>query len=200
MTRRRKRIKREKTSPKEARGTRFGDIINWKNGLGIKVALTLVVGSLIAYAFIGGGPFSKDKKSGINPSMKAPSILSNLPSYAYDNQKTLEGYTRAIQISHILEWIPCYCGCYSHDRHRNAKNCFLRDDGGYDEHGSQCEMCLDIAISSYNWYIQGTPLAEIRSRIGRAFSEYGTPTPTTEIPEILVDLTVDKDPAFTSPP
>lgn len=91
------------------------------------------------------------------------------------------------QATDVLEWIPCYCGCGESAGHRNALNCFIaetREDGSvvWDDHGTRCPVCLDIAVESVQMHIDGKPLKEIRETIDTKYEKgYATPT-ETEMP------------------
>lgn len=93
-------------------------------------------------------------------------------------------YEVAGQATDILEWIPCYCGCGESAGHRSNLNCFIaekRDDGSvvWDDHGTRCQVCLEIAVESVQMYQQGKSLKEIRQAIDAKYEEgYATPTPT----------------------
>ncbi len=187
MTTRRKKIKKGKAEPASS-GFRLG------NNAALILAGVFLVG-IVAYALLGQ---RTGDGAGVRGSLSAKNVKHvSLPSYAYKNEKTIDAYTKATEIPHILEWIPCYCGCGGHAQHKNNMNCFLRDDGSFDPHGADCEMCMDIAISVHDWYTNGVSLQEIRNRIERAYGgRYADPTPTPPIPEDLRDFTIYKDPKF----
>ncbi|MEE8168715.1 MAG: PCYCGC motif-containing (lipo)protein [Candidatus Hydrothermarchaeales archaeon] len=180
---RRKRVKVKKDRAKKK--SIFKTLKSNKVGL---VLIGLFLFSSLAYAFLSGGSPSFRKKTVESPQ----STPVNLPSYAYTNEKILDGYTKAVEIQDILQWIPCYCGCGGHSNHKSVKNCFIKEDGSFDEHASQCEMCLDIAISSYRWWTEGVPLKEIRERIDRAYGEYQEATPTPQLPKEMEDMTISE--------
>ena len=104
-----------------------------------------------------------------------------LPSYAYNSAQTLEGYRLATQIPDVLEVIPCYCGCGTQSNHRHLKDCFIKPDGSFDEHGSGCNLCDREAIDVKNWLDQKLPIREIRARIDEKYRRYGVATQTPPI-------------------
>lgn len=93
-------------------------------------------------------------------------------------------YEVAGQATDILKWIPCYCGCGESAGHRSNLNCFIaetREDGSivWDDHGTRCLVCLEIAVESVQMYKEGKTLKEIREAIDSKYAEgYAVPTPT----------------------
>ncbi len=93
-------------------------------------------------------------------------------------------YQVAGQATDILQWIPCYCGCGESAGHRSNLNCFIaetREDGSivWDDHGTRCLVCLEIAVESVQMYKEGKTLKEIREAIDSKYSDgYAAPTPT----------------------
>ncbi|GLC88611.1 PCYCGC domain-containing protein [Lysinibacillus piscis] len=107
-----------------------------------------------------------------------PSFLNNQP----ENVRFV--YQVAGQSTDILQWIPCYCGCGESAGHKNNLNCFIqekRKDGTivWDDHGTRCLTCLEIAVQSAKMYQDGKSLKEIRTTIDNTYKEgYAKPTPT----------------------
>lgn len=93
-------------------------------------------------------------------------------------------YQVAGQATDILQWIPCYCGCGESAGHRSNLNCFIaetREDGSilWDDHGTRCLVCLEIAVESVQMAQQGKSIKEIREAIDTKYKEgYAAPTPT----------------------
>ncbi len=42
-----------------------------------------------------------------------------------DNPKTLEAYQFAIEHPEVLDYMPCYCGCFEEEGHTSNTNCFV---------------------------------------------------------------------------
>lgn len=88
------------------------------------------------------------------------------------------------QATDVLEWIPCYCGCGESAGHRNALNCFVaetRENGSivWDDHGTRCIVCLDIAVESVQMHIDGKSIKEIRETIDTKYEKgFAAPTKT----------------------
>lgn len=108
-----------------------------------------------------------------------------LPSFLDGKSEDLRlVYQVAGQATDILEWIPCYCGCGESAGHQNNLNCFIaevKEDGSivWDDHGTRCQVCLDIAVESVQLKQDGKTLKEIREMIDERYKEgYAKPTPT----------------------
>lgn len=108
-----------------------------------------------------------------------------LPSFLdYQNENVRLVYQIAGQTTDILEWIPCYCGCGESVGHKSNLNCFIqekREDGTivWDDHGTRCIVCLEIALQSAQMHKDGKSLKEIRNAIDAAYNEgFAEPTST----------------------
>jgi len=42
-----------------------------------------------------------------------------------DSPKVLEAYQFAVAHPEVLDYMPCYCGCYEEDGHTSNTNCFV---------------------------------------------------------------------------
>ena len=73
-----------------------------------------------------------------------------LPSYAYTNALTLKAYKFATEHPEVLEQIPCYCNCGMMG-HRFLRDCFIHDDGTYEEHASFCDICVGETLKVQNY-------------------------------------------------
>lgn len=93
-------------------------------------------------------------------------------------------YQLAGKSEDILKWMPCYCGCGESAGHGSNLNCFvdeIRDDGSvvWDDHGTRCLVCLEIAVKSVQLKQEGKSLKEIREFIDEAYKKgYAKPTDT----------------------
>ncbi|MCI3919556.1 PCYCGC domain-containing protein [Paenibacillus sp. TRM 82003] len=113
------------------------------------------------------------------------SSLETLPTFL-DGQQAIvkDAYRVAAANAELLEWIPCYCGCGQSAAHLNNKNCFIheiREDGTvvWDDHGTRCGVCLQIAIESAVMAKDGMSTKEIRDAIEQKYEGgTGAPTPT----------------------
>ena len=75
--------------------------------------------------------------------------------------------------------IPCYCGCRSLS-HRNLLDCYLRPDGGYEQHASGCGICGWEADDVEKMLAEGADPSRIRAAIDEEYGSYGKPTDTPE--------------------
>ncbi len=94
-----------------------------------------------------------------------PRKADKLPDYAVTNAMTLKAYTYATEHPEVLEQIPCYCGCGEHGSiasggkpHKSVRDCFISDNGTYDDHASYCDTCVGIAMKAQNYFPDGIPI------------------------------------------
>jgi hypothetical protein len=108
-----------------------------------------------------------------------------LPNFLKDKPEEMQMvYAAAGKATDVLEWIPCYCGCGESAGHLNNKNCFvnkINEDGTvvWDDHGTRCLVCMEIAVESIKMKQEGKSLKEIRETIDNKYNEgYAAPTNT----------------------
>ena len=93
-------------------------------------------------------------------------------------------YQVAASASDVLAYMPCYCGCGESAGHGHNLNCFvdeIREDGSvvWDDHGTRCLVCLEIAVQSVQMKQEGKSMKEIREFIDETYKEgYAEPTDT----------------------
>jgi hypothetical protein len=111
--------------------------------------------------------------------------LTTLPTFLNNLDPQIKhSYEVASQHLDLLTWIPCYCGCGKSAGHKNNANCFIKEvkqDGSvvWDDHGTRCSTCMNIAVTSAKLKGQGKSIKEIRSIIDNQYKEgYAQPTPT----------------------
>ncbi|GEB34052.1 PCYCGC domain-containing protein [Brevibacillus parabrevis] len=111
--------------------------------------------------------------------------VDQLPKFL-DNQDPviIESYKIAGANRELLKSIPCYCGCGESAGHMHNGNCFIKEeksDGSivWDDHGTRCGVCMEIAVISSKLKQAGKSTKEIREYIDNNYKEgYGKPTPT----------------------
>lgn len=93
-------------------------------------------------------------------------------------------YQIAAEYAELLQWIPCYCGCGESAGHESNKNCFvdkIEEDGSviWDDHGTRCNTCLQIAVESAAMKKEGKTDKQIREWIDDKYKTgYAAPTKT----------------------
>lgn len=108
-----------------------------------------------------------------------------LPQFLKDKPEQMQLiYSAAEQHKELLEFIPCYCGCSESADHKDNYDCFVYENKQsgeivWDDHGTRCGVCLDIAAESIIQYKDGKSMKEIRQYIDEKYKEgYAKPTPT----------------------
>lgn len=93
-----------------------------------------------------------------------------LPIYARQNPMIEESYMLALSNPEVLNAVKCYCGCmqrlHSGRLHiRGLLDCFIKEDGSFEKHGSECNMCINDALNTKKWNKEGLSKEEINERI-----------------------------------
>ncbi|MFD2680581.1 PCYCGC motif-containing (lipo)protein [Bacillus seohaeanensis] len=110
--------------------------------------------------------------------------IETLPSFLNDKDENINlVYSQAAEHEELLEFIPCYCGCGDSVGHKNNFDCFVHkktdEEIIWDDHGTKCQACLEIAAESIIMYEKGESIKNIRNYIDKNYSEgYAKPTPT----------------------
>ncbi|WP_245948297.1 PCYCGC domain-containing protein [Paenibacillus sambharensis] len=120
-----------------------------------------------------------DLREATASSDELPSFLDSKP------EELVNVYRLAAEHSDLLDWIPCYCGCGTIAGHTSSRNCFIyevQEDGTmvWDDHGTRCGTCLDIAFTAVMKQKEGLSVPEIRQFIEARYAESGEPTPTPQ--------------------
>lgn len=112
--------------------------------------------------------------------------VQKLPSFLDKQTEAVRlAYQAAGKLEDTLKWIPCYCGCGDSAGHKSNLNCFInevREDGTveWDDHGTRCGVCVQIAMKSAEMKMQGKSDLEIREYIDNTYSSgYANPTDTS---------------------
>nr|WP_274605474.1 PCYCGC motif-containing (lipo)protein [Priestia megaterium] len=111
-----------------------------------------------------------------------------LPEFLKDKPEEVQTiYANATQNKELLENIPYYCGCGESTGDKNNYDCFIHEnkrDGKvvWDDHGTKCGVCLEIAAQSVPDLESGKSIKQIRQSIDEKYkSGYAKPTPTPEV-------------------
>lgn len=144
--------------------------------------LTLIFGTALS----GCSSEEEDHVEHVNGDIREETVSSDtLPTFMEEKPEDMHTiYMAAAKNKDLLENIPCYCGCGDSAGHRDNYDCFVhenKEDGSivWDDHGTKCGVCLDIAAQSIVDYQQGKSIEEIREKIDSAYeSGYAEPTST----------------------
>jgi len=105
----------------------------------------------------------------------------HFPDYVFGDQTIETSYKVAVKEPELLgmanvsdqsQVIPCYCTCESFG-HENLLYCFWKDGvvgGEFDEHGSQCGVCMRQAFLAFLWADLGATHAEIMQGMRTKFA------------------------------
>lgn len=110
--------------------------------------------------------------------------VDTLPAFLDDKPEDMRlVYQIAGNATDILHSMPCYCGCGESAGHQSNMNCFvdeIREDGSvvWDDHGTRCLVCLEIAVKSAQMSKDGKSLKEIRDAIDAEYGSGGYAEPT----------------------
>lgn len=110
-----------------------------------------------------------------------------LPSFLDEKHEDIKTiYQGAAQHQDLLEQMPCYCGCGESVGHMNNYDCFIHDQDEqsivWDDHGTKCNVCLEIAAKAMIEYSKGESVEDIRTMIDETYKEgYAKPTPTPPV-------------------
>lgn len=108
-----------------------------------------------------------------------------LPEFAQKTGRLAEAYIFAVQNQDKLKYLACYCGCANMQHsdkllsHRSLKDCYLKPDGSYEPHASECKLCNDITLEARDLLMKGYSLKDVRKIIDDAYSGRGVGTNTS---------------------
>ncbi len=114
------------------------------------------------------------------------SAWAGRPAFARQNQRTEAAYAFALRTGHVIEWMPCYCGCGAMG-HGSNLDCYFKPAPAtskkvvYEEHASYCDICVDITLTAQKLLNQGKSLREIRDAVDRQYG-IGAPGTKTALP------------------
>lgn len=115
---------------------------------------------------------------------EATASADTLPAFLDNKDENIRAvYAAAAKHAAVLGQIPCYCGCGESAGHQSSLNCFIAEQNHHeitwDDHGTRCGVCLDIAATAAAMTEEGKSPQEIRTYIDHTYSEgYAEPTPT----------------------
>ncbi len=145
-------------------------------------ALVIVVLGLGALLLTSGG--SEKPAASTVPSGSTDTAMAvagqPMPDYVMASDTGVQmAYQFAVDRPDVMMWMVCYCGCGDHSGHKSALNCFIKDGGkAFDSHGSNCDVCVSIALDAKAMTEEGRSLKDIRSYIDSKYSYIGPGTNT----------------------
>ena len=150
--------------------------------IGRRTFLIAAAGALVAGCAAQPESTTHDPKQ---PDLRAyDKPASRAPTYpAYVTEAVRDAYEFAVASPGVLSALPCYCGCGLSAGHRSNLDCFVAgvDAAGavvFDEHGSYCQTCVDIARDAKRLLADGRSLREIRAEVDARHSAKGPGTDT----------------------
>ncbi len=104
---------------------------------------------------------------------------NNLPAFARAAPMVEEAYKFAFSNPEALNGVKCYCGCMQmvHEGGRIHKrgilDCFIKEDGSAERHGSQCDMCIKDALQVKQMTLSGIDKETIKKTIDAKYANLG---------------------------
>ncbi|MCZ7393826.1 MAG: PCYCGC motif-containing (lipo)protein [Candidatus Methanoperedens sp.] len=141
---------------------------------------------IIAYILSSGSPILS-KASGekqANWDTNKPAKLE-LPEFVHKTGRVAEAYIFAVQNQDKLMYLACYCGCAGMQHsdkllsHKSLKECYIKPNGEYEPHASECKLCNDITLEARDMLMKGYSLKEVRKIIDNEYSGRGVGTNTS---------------------
>jgi hypothetical protein len=163
--------------------------MKWK-----KVMMTLGIASSLLLSACSSGEEGQDEHENHAEQLSNGDIQEETsskeqkPEFLVDKPEDIQNiYVAAAQHQELLENMPCYCGCGTSANHQNNYDCFIhenKENGAvvWDDHGTKCGVCLEIAAQAMADYNNGMTIKDIRQKIDDAYKEgYAKPTPTPSV-------------------
>ncbi len=150
---------------------------------GLLLALPVLLLTVAGCASSGTdtAPSSAAPSSEAAPSPEAGAEAPGLPDYAYRSAQATRGYQIALKERELLAKLPCYCGCGQDQKYKNLRDCFLDEQGEFNSHAANCQVCLEEAEGASRWKAQGLTTKAIRGQIDAAYEGRGKPTDTPPV-------------------
>ncbi|MCP3031769.1 PCYCGC domain-containing protein [Halobacillus sp. A1] len=164
----------------------------------MKIKLFIVV-SLLLSTFLAGCAEDKDESADDHDGhthettengdiREETSSLDVQPAFLEEKPEEVQDiYFAVSKNKDLLEQMPCYCGCGETAGHRDNYDCFIsenHEDGSlvWDDHGTKCGVCLEIAAQAIVDHQDGKSVEDIREDIDEKYEKgYADPTPTPEV-------------------
>lgn len=112
-------------------------------------------------------------------------VKPDLPEFARKTSRVAEAYIFASQNQDKVMYLACYCGCAGMQHsdkllsHKSLKDCYIKPDGSYEPHASECKLCNDITLEARDLLMTGYSLKDVRKKIDDKYSGRGVGTNTS---------------------
>ena len=110
---------------------------------------------------------------------------TELPEFTEKTGRVAEAYIFAAQNQDKVMYLACYCGCADMQHsgnlisHKSLKDCYIKPDGSYEPHASECKLCNDITLEARDMLMTGSSLKDVRTKIDKEYSGRGIGTNTS---------------------
>lgn len=152
-----------------------------------KKYIFITIAAILIIAFLSGGAQTLNKTSGENQAREDNNkpLKPELPEFTQKTGRIAEAYIFAAQNQDKVMYLACYCGCAEmqhSDRlisHKSLKDCYIKPDGSYEPHASECKICNDITLEARDMLMTGYSLKDVRTKIDDEYSGRGVGTNTS---------------------
>ncbi|MFZ3058130.1 MAG: PCYCGC motif-containing (lipo)protein [Candidatus Methanoperedens sp.] len=148
-------------------------------------AIAIAAILIIAY-ILSSGAQTLNKTHGEKPAWDTNKPAKpELPEFALKTGRVMEAYIFAVQNQDKVMYLACYCGCAGMQHsdkllsHRSLKDCYIKPDGSYEPHASECKLCNDITLEARDLLMTGYSLKDVREKIDDEYSGRGIGTNTS---------------------
>lgn len=150
------------------------------------VILPIIIIGIIGVGF-GIAVYKVSNQKAVNENDTKQTVMRPelLPEFAQKTSRVSEAYIFAIQNPDIVKYIACYCGCGNMQdsdvlmTHKSLKDCYIKPDGSYEPHASECKVCNDITIQVRDMLMNKYSLKEIRKIVDAGYLGRGVATNTS---------------------
>lgn len=154
----------------------------------IIILSVIVITAILMNAYLlSGGVQTLNKISVEKPASWDASkpVKPELPEFARKTRRVAEAYIFAVQNQDKVMYLACYCGCAGMQHsdkllsHKSLKDCYIKPDGSYEPHASECKLCNDITLEARDLLMTGYSLKDVRKNIDDEYSGRGVGTNTS---------------------
>lgn len=95
------------------------------------------------------------------------------PKFVYISEPVQTAYKIAVKKTELLAKFLCYCFCEGMG-HKNLSYCFLKKgvfEGKFDDHASNCNICVAQAMMAFLWDGIGATEAEMQKAMKEAYGK-----------------------------